>query len=128
MFGLKKKSESNSNLQKSKRQFSSNNSLNSPSSGSAFTAQIIRDDGRHETWSERSKSNDAMAHKYIKNQIAITNYATMRAPPKSSFQYLKNDNAERFQKRILLEKGKSTNFDNPNEKAVLKAISWNFYG
>ena len=127
MFGLKKKSESNSNLQKSKRQFSSNNSLNSPSSGSAFTTQIIRDDGRHETWSERSKSNDAMAHKYIKNQIAITNYATMRAPPKSSFQYLKNDNAERFQKRILLEKGKSTNFDNPNEKAVLKAISWNFY-
>ena len=128
MFGLKKKSESNSNLQKSKRQFSSNNSLNSPSSGSAFTTQIIRDDGRHETWSERSKSNDAMAHKYIKNLIAITNYATMRAPPKSSFQYLKNDNAERFQKRILLEKGKSTNFDNPNEKAVLKAISWNFYG
>lgn len=128
MFGLKKKSESNSNLQKSKRQFSSNNSLNSPSSGSAFTTQIIRDDGRHETWSERSKSNDAMAHKYIKNQIAITNYATMRAPPKSSFQYLKNDNGERFQKRILLEKGKSTNFDNPNEKAVLKAISWNFYG
>lgn len=128
MFGLKKKSESNSNLQKSKRQFSSNNSLNSPSSGSAFTTQIIRDDGRHETWSERSKSNDTMAHKYIKNQIAITNYATMRAPPKSSFQYLKNDNAERFQKRILLEKGKSTNFDNPNEKAVLKAISWNFYG
>lgn len=128
MFGLKKKSESNSNLQKLKRQFSSNNSLNSPSSGSAFTTQIIRDDGRHETWSERSKSNDAMAHKYIKNQIAITNYATMRAPPKSSFQYLKNDNAERFQKRILLEKGKSTNFDNPNEKAVLKAISWNFYG
>lgn len=128
MFGLKKKPESNSNLQKSKRTFSSNNSLNSPSSGSAFTTQIIRDDGRHETWSERSKSNDAMAHKYIKNQIAITNYATMRAPPKSSFQYLKNDNAERFQKRILLEKGKSTNFDNPNEKAVLKAISWNFYG
>ena len=128
MFGLKKKSESNSNLQKLKRQFSSNNSLNSPSSGSAFTTQIIRDDGRHETWSERSKSNDAMAHKYIKNQIAITNYATMRAPPKSSFQYLKNDNAERFQKRVLLEKGKSTNFDNPNEKAVLKAISWNFYG
>ena len=49
MFGLKKKSESSSNLQKSKRTFSSNKNLDLSGSGSAFTTQILRDDGRHET-------------------------------------------------------------------------------
>ena len=116
MLGIKKKS---------KAVFSSSKKPNLQGSSEVFATETTCGDRTHVTWSEHSKNNDALAHKFIKKQIAESNCLSTIPPHKNSFQYLQITNAERFQRRILLETGKSTELVNPNEKAALKAFSLN---
>lgn len=110
---------------KSKAVFLSSKRPNLQSSSETFATETTYDDGHHATWNEHSKNNDSLAHKFIIKQIAESNCLSTRPPHKNSFQYLQISNAERFQRRILMETGRSTELDNPNEKAALKAFSWN---
>lgn len=110
---------------KSKAVFSSSKEPNIQSSSEAFAAEAACDDKPHVAWSEHSKNHDALAHKFIIKQFAELNCLSTRPPHKNSFQYLQIANAERFQRRVLLGAGRSTELDNPNEKAALKAFSLN---
>lgn len=115
MLGIKKKL---------KAVFSSITKPNIQSSSEAFAAEAACDDKPQVAWRELSKKHDALAHKFIIKQIAESNCLSTRPLHKNSFQYLQIANAERFQRRILLGAGRSTELDNPNEKAALKAFSY----
>ena len=115
MLGIKKKL---------KAVFSSSTKPNIQSSSEASAAEAASDDKPQVAWRELSKKHDALAHKFIIKQIAESNCLSTRPLHKNSFQYLQIANAETFQRRILLGAGRSTELDNPNEKAALKAFSY----
>lgn len=115
MLGIKKKL---------KAVFSSSTKPNIQSSSEASAAEAACDDKPQVAWRELSKKHDALAHKFIIKQIAESNCLSTRPLHKNSFQYLQIANAETFQRRILLGAGRSTELDNPNEKAALKAFSY----
>ena len=128
-----KKSKSSSSFELSRRKSSSSiasqlsSNVDSQSSSKSDGCEIKHDDGLNCSWYELPKTRDALRHKHLQKQLSVSGYVTSVSPAKHSFQNLQRVSSEQFQRRILNEPGKVRGFDNPNERAALRALSRNYW-
>lgn len=132
MFRIIKESKSSSTFKLSRRKSSSSiasqlsSNADSQSSSKSDGCVIVSDDGFNCSWYELPKTRDALRYKHLQKQLSVTGYVTSVTPAKHSFQNLQRVNSEQFQRRLLHEPGKTRGFDNPNERAALRALSRNY--